>query len=128
MVAAVHFIATAEDHAAMLDYLGEPNAVTLHPWLLVRTPAETWTREQALTARPGQVTIVHREFGLATGLLNRLNWERLRPAADEGLVDSNASPVIFWELGLPAQGALHGSSLGSKRTRCRHSALTMSGG
>ena len=51
MVAAVDFIATSEDHAAMLDYLGEPNEVTLHPWPIVNSPAETWTRERALTAR-----------------------------------------------------------------------------
>lgn len=63
MVAAVHFIATAEDHAAMLDSLGEPNAVTLHPWPVVSTPAETWTRERALAAR--QVMIVHRDLGPA---------------------------------------------------------------
>lgn len=127
VVTAVHFIATAEDHAAMLDYLGEPKAVTLHPWPVVSTPAETWTREQALAAR--QIMIVHRGIGAPAvirpgdpaltestkaSLFNRLNWDRVSPEGDDGLVDSNASPVIFWESGASAEGVLHGSSLGSQ--------------
>lgn len=126
MVAAVHFIATAEDHAAMLDYLGEPNAVTLHPWPVVSSPAEIWTRQRALTAR--QVMIVHRDLGAPSvirpgdapmkegtkaGLFNRLNWDHLSPQGNAGLVDSNASPVMFWAPGPSAEGVLHGSSLGS---------------
>lgn len=30
------------------------------------------------------------------GAFNRLNWDRLHPAPDEALVDSNASPVLVW--------------------------------
>lgn len=48
------------------------------------------------------------------GLFNRLNWERLSPPEEDGLVDSNASRVIFWQPGQAADGSLHGSSLGSQ--------------
>ena len=127
MVAAVHFIATAEDYAEMLDYLGEPNTVSLHPWPVVHAPLERWTREQALSAQ--QVMVVHRDFGPAkvirpgdpamaestkAGLFNRLNWDRLAPPGDDGLVDSNTSPVIFWQTGQAGDGSLHESSLGSQ--------------
>jgi hypothetical protein len=40
MVSAVHYFATLGDHAAILDYLGEPVEVTLHRWPVVHTPAE----------------------------------------------------------------------------------------
>lgn len=63
MVSAVHYFATLEDHAAILDYLGEPVEVTLHPWPVGHTPAETWTRERALAAR--HVMVVHRDLGPA---------------------------------------------------------------
>ena len=127
VVAAVHFLATSDDHVMMLDYLREPEAVTLHPWPVVTIPAETWTRERAFAAR--QVMIVHRDLGPASvirqgdpamsegtkaGVFNRLNWERLGPNGEDGLVDSNTSPVIFWEPGQMADGALHGSLLGSQ--------------
>lgn len=127
MVAAVHFIATTEDHADLLDHLGEPNMVSLHPWPAVNVPLERWTREQALSAQ--QVMIVNRDFGpvkvirpgdpamaegTKAGLFNRLNWDRLAPPGDDGLVDANTSPVIFWQAGHTGDGSLHESSLGSQ--------------
>ena len=30
------------------------------------------------------------------GGFNKLNWDRLHPALDKALVDSNASPVLLW--------------------------------
>jgi hypothetical protein len=38
MVAAVHYFATPDDHAELLDYLGEPVKASLHPWPLVDSP------------------------------------------------------------------------------------------
>ncbi|WP_160292501.1 hypothetical protein [Arthrobacter sp. SPG23] len=35
-----------------------------------------------------------------SGVFNRTNWDRLHPALDETLVDSNASPVLLW---IPAE-------------------------
>src|SRR3954451_21541109 len=54
------------------------------------------------------------EEGTKAGLFNRLNWDHLSPEGEDGLVDSNASPVIFWAPGPSAEGVLHGSSLRSQ--------------
>ena len=58
--------------------------------------------------------VVHRGFGQPSvirpgdaamdeptkaGVFNRVNWDRLRPTAREGLVDSNVSPVLLWTPG-----------------------------
>lgn len=127
VVSAVHFFATPEDNAVLLDHLGEPATISLHPWPVLAEPLVTWTREQALTAR--QVMIVHRQLGPPTairpgdpamdgaskeGLWNRLNWERLGPSADEALVDSNVSPVIFWEPGQVSDDTIYAGSIGSQ--------------
>ncbi|MCW2793519.1 MAG: hypothetical protein JWO76_2617 [Nocardioides sp.] len=126
-MAGVSYFATAEDQAALLDHLGEPDQVTLHPWPVVHTPLQRWTRAQALAAR--QVMVVRRDLGppvvvrpgdaamtesSRSGLFNRLNWERLAPSVDEGLVDSNASPVMLWTPGAHVGSVLHESFLGSQ--------------
>lgn len=92
VVAAVHFVAIAQDYADLLDYLGEPDTVSLHPWPVVTAPLERWTREQALCGP--QVMVAHRDFGpvkvirpgdpamagsTRAGLFNRFNWNRLAP-------------------------------------------------
>ena len=84
------------------------------------------TRDRALTTP--HVMVVHRDFGLPSvirqgetamtqptkaGLFNRINWDRLRPAAREGLVDSNASPVLFWAPGPVTDSNIRVSSIGS---------------
>jgi hypothetical protein len=33
------------------------------------------------------------------GVFNRLNWQRLSPSGNEGLIDSNISPVLLWKPG-----------------------------
>jgi hypothetical protein len=48
------------------------------------------------------------------GVFNKLNWDRLHPAHDEALADSNASPVLLWipaEIGSEVIGV---SELGSQ--------------
>jgi hypothetical protein len=49
-----------------------------------------------------------------SGLFNRLNWERLRPASSEGLIDSNASPVLFWSCGSSSEQHICVSEIGSQ--------------
>ena len=110
MVTAAFYFATLEDQATLLDYLGEPDKVTLHPWPVVRSPLDVLSREEAFAAP--QVMVVSRDLGppvpirpgdgamdqpTKAGVFNRLNWDRLHPAPDEALADSNASPVLFWE-------------------------------
>jgi hypothetical protein len=127
VVAAVHYLATPEDHHALLDYLGEPGQVTLHPWPIIHQPVVVLSRAQALGT--AQVMIASADFeppstirpghpGLAedskAGVFNRLNWQRLSPAADEALVDSNSSPVLFWAPGQSDGSTLHVSNIGSQ--------------
>ena len=127
MVAAVHYFATPGDQGDLLDYLGEPDQVTLHPWPVVHTPAVVLGRVQALAT--GQVMVARRDFDPPSviqpghpalseqskaGVFNRLNWQRLRPLASEGLVDSNASAVLFWVPGQATGSTLNISNIGSQ--------------
>jgi len=127
MVTAAFYFATPEDQETLLDYLGEPDKVTLHPWPVVRFPLDVLTREEAL-AGP-QVFIVNRHLGppaairpddsamdepTRAGVFNRLNWDRLRPPPDRALVDSNASPVLFWEPAGLSNEVIGVSQLGSQ--------------
>ena len=61
MVAAVHFYATPTDQLQLLDYLGEPDEVTLHPWPLVTSPAASLTRQDALSR--SHLMVVSRVLG-----------------------------------------------------------------
>jgi hypothetical protein len=127
MVAAVHYFATEDDQEALLDYLGEPTSVMLHPWPVVRSPLGVLLRSDALVTQ--QVMVVHNamgppvvirpgdramEEGTKAGIFNRINWDRLRRASSEGLVDSNASPVLFWQPGSATETLLATSSIGSQ--------------
>jgi hypothetical protein len=127
MVTAAFYLATREDQASLLDYLGEPDKVTLHPWPVVRTPLDVLSRGEALAGK--QVMVVNRDLGppvsirpgdsavnapTRAGVFNRLNWDRLSLSLDEALVDSNASPVLLWvpaEIGSEVIGV---SQLGSQ--------------
>jgi len=55
-----------------------------------------------------------RESSDRSGVFNRLNWEHLRPAAHDGLIDSNASPILFWNPGACTRTAIAASSIGSQ--------------
>ena len=127
MVAAVYYYATPDDHAKLLDHIGEPVKASVHPWPLVDCPPTLLTRDQALTMP--QVMVVHRDFGppsvirpgdaamtgpTRAGVFNRVNWDRLRPAVGEGLVDSNASPVLVWEPGPVTDSDIRVSKIGSQ--------------
>ena len=50
MVAAVHYFATARDQESLLDYLGEPESVTLCPWPVLGPSRAALTRRQALAS------------------------------------------------------------------------------
>src|SRR5471030_1146505 len=127
MVAAVHYFATEDDQEALLDYLGEPASITLHPWPVVRLPLGVLLRSDALVTQ--QAMVVHTalgppvvirpgdqamEEGTKAGIFNRINWDRLWRAPSEGLVDSNASPVLFWQPGKASETLLATSSIGSQ--------------
>lgn len=127
MVAAVHYFATLEDQMMLLDYLGEPAKVTLHPWPLIRTPLTALSREDALGQ--SRVMVANHQFGLPVpvrpgdaamqgssvpAVFNRLNSEKLSPAEDEALMDSNASPTILWSPARLHAEAIFPSSLGSQ--------------
>lgn len=127
VVAAVDFYATAADQECLLDYLGEPAEVTLRPWPVVSSHAAVLSRESALSS--GQVMLVSRALGppvavrvgdaamaepTKAGVFNRLNWERLKPKPDEGLVDSNASPVLLWTPAIQGPDGLGSGTIGSQ--------------
>lgn len=111
----------------LLDYLGEPAKVTLHPWPLITTPLTALNREDALEqsrvmvvdhqpglpvpVRPGDAAM---EGGSVSGVFNRLNWETFAPGEDEALMDANASPTILWSPARLQAEAILPSSLGSQ--------------
>lgn len=69
------------------------------------------TRPPPLSPIPGDGAL---DQPTKAGVLNRLTWDRLHPALDEGLVDSNPSPVLLWvpaEIGSEVIGV---SQLGSQ--------------
>lgn len=47
------------------------------------------------------------------GVINQLNWGEFRRDSTERLVDSNASPIVFWQPGKASETLLHASSIGS---------------
>jgi hypothetical protein len=127
VVAAVHFYATDNDQMHLLDYLREPDEVTLHPWPLLASSPTALSREAALAS--AQVMVVSRALGQETllragdpamaepsraGVFNRLNWERLKPRPNEGLVDSNASPVLLWTPATHSTDGLSSGTIGSQ--------------
>lgn len=127
MVAAVHFYATVTDQMRLLDYLGEPADVILRPWPVVASPQMALSREEAMAS--GQVMVVSGALGppvvlregdramsatSKVGVFNRLNWERLRPKPTEGLVDSNASPVLLWTPATHGPNGLGSGTIGSQ--------------
>lgn len=127
MVAAVHFYATTTDQQELLDHLRQPDEVSLHPWPVVATPAVVLSREEALAA--GQVMVVSHSLGppvvlqegdTAMGgpsraaVFNRMNWHRLGLAPPDGLVDSNASPVLLWTPAAQDDEGFRSGSIGSQ--------------
>ena len=127
VVTAVHFYATADDQERLLDYLGEPAEVTLHPWPLLASPPVVLSRATALSS--AQVLVLSHALGPAVvvrewdsalagssraGVFNRLNWERLKPKSTEGIVDSNISPVLLWTPATQGQEGLASGTLGSQ--------------
>jgi hypothetical protein len=123
----VHYFATVRDQEALLDYLGEPEACTLRPWPVLDPSQAPLSRRQALSQ--AQVTVVSAALGLPelirpadaamsessrAGVFNQLNWQRLSPKGDAGLVDSNTSPIIFWSPGKSDVSVLHVSEMGSQ--------------
>lgn len=127
VVAAVHYFGTEADQFALLDYLDEPDSASLHPWPVLTNPAVSLSRKQALVQ--GQVTIASTSLGPPvlvrpggramevrgrSGLFNQMNWERMRPVPGERLIDSNASPILFWTPGASTPNSIKESSIGSQ--------------
>jgi hypothetical protein len=127
VVATVHFYGTPTDQLQLLDFLGEPEDVTLQDWPLVSSSAPPLTRQAALSR--SKVMVVSRALGepsvvrsgdpamaerSRSGVFNRLNWERLKPKQDEALVDSNASPVLLWVPATHVEGTLDSGHIGSQ--------------
>ncbi len=127
MVAAVFYFATPQDHEKLLNYLGEPAKVTMHPGALVRTPLDRLNRTEALRYR--QVMVLSEQLGAPTlmalgdqamagsarhAVFSRLTWGRLRPSTDEHLINFNASPVLFWEPAEVSDNHLGVNKMGSQ--------------
>ncbi|TXL61553.1 hypothetical protein [Aeromicrobium terrae] len=123
----MHFYATLTDQEHLLDYLGEPAQVTLRPWPVLASPPVTLSRDVARATE--RVMIVSHALGppvpiragdppmeepSRSGVFNRLNWERLKPRANERLVDSNASPVLLWTPATHNADGLGSGSIGSQ--------------
>jgi len=116
----------------LLDYLREPDEVTLLPWPLVKLSDVPLSRSEAMSSpqvmvvnaamgppfilRPGEMTMTEKS---KSGLFNRLNWERLKPGQSEGLVDSNASPVLLWTPATHSPNALIAGNIGSQADSMR---------
>ena len=66
---------------------------------------------QPSVIRPGDAAM---DEPTKAGVFNRVNWDRLRPTAPEGLVDSNVSPVLLWTPGETTSSSLRVSSIGSQ--------------
>lgn len=127
MVAAVHYFATALDQESLLDYLGEPDSVALRPWPVLDLSRSALIRRRALDSahvavvstalgppsliRPGDAAM--KEPSKA-GVFNRLNWQRLSAGGAEGLIDSNASPVLLWKPGHSDDSVLRVGEIGSQ--------------
>jgi hypothetical protein len=127
VVAGVHYFATGQDQDILLDYLGEPERVTLCPWPVLDPSGAALGRSQALAFR--YVTVVSSALGPPSlirpgdapmsepskaGVFNQLNWQRLSPSGEEGLIDSNVSPVLLWEPGRGDASGLCVSAIGSQ--------------
>lgn len=128
MVAAVHFFATEADEEALLDHLGEPDTLRLFPWvpMTAQEPpflprAERLDREHLglLNLSLGSVEVALPRTPALDGstksaVFNRLNWNRMQPGADEGIVDWNRTPALFWRRGQGGDGILTISEIGSQ--------------
>lgn len=127
MVTDVRYFATESDEQALLDFMGEPSEVVLHPWPLLREPLERLSRIEAL--RSERVMVTNRSLGgpvrmfanspalqesSRSGLFNRITWNRLRPDSGEALVDANTSPVLLWSPVRNSTEVLHAGSIGSQ--------------
>ncbi len=128
MVAAVHYYADHQDTDGLLTYLGEGSAVELRLWSPYDgRPSGVLGRHQASTSR--HVAIISADFGgpalirdqndvaltsnSRAAVFNRLNFER-RPDSTTGIVDSNRSPILFWQPARILDGALLPGSIGSQ--------------
>ena len=112
---------------SLLDYLGEPESVTLRPWPVLSPSQAPLSRRQAL--KRTHVTAVSAALGLPSlirpgaaamsesskaGVFSRLNWQRMSPGHGDGLIDSNISPVLLWTPGHSDDFVLRVSEIGSQ--------------
>lgn len=126
MVGAAYYVGTTVDHNSLLDFLDEPDVVSLHPWFNL-SDAPPLQRDIAMTQ--DKIMVVSSRLGGPVGLdakavmsgphdrswmFNRLNLDSLRPRGDERLVDSNLSPVLLWEPSRPRETALGVSRIGTQ--------------
>ena len=66
--------------------------------------------------RPGEPAMTEAS---KAGVFNRLNWDRLKPAPRDGLVDSNVSPVLLWTPATQAQCSLTAGRIGTQADSMR---------
>ncbi len=125
MVSNADFFATPDDEEALLDYLGEPGMVTLHTWPISPLHLPPLTRQElgahvmVVNKALGRPQLIRADAsamqgGTRAALFNRMNWRGLRPGAADGLVDSNASPVLLWQRGNYLEPVIHQSQIGSQ--------------
>lgn len=129
MVGAVHFFATRADEDLLLDHLGVPERARLFPWVPMSPDAPVYLERADLGDRTqvgildpalGSVVLARPGSAAFTGdparsrVLNRLNWTRQGPRREQGIVDWDRTPALFWERGRRAGDVLTPSSLGSQ--------------
>ena len=114
MAAAVDFFATQVNEIALLDYLGEPRTVSLHPWpISPLVPAALDRRD--LAARPSVMVVsdalgpprliraqadASMDGGSASATFNRINWDafnqqRTRASSTRTALQSSCGSAVF---------------------------------
>jgi hypothetical protein len=125
----VQFFATREDEERLLDYVGEPTAVKLFPWLPMRAEAPVFLNRHdrastshvgVLDPRLGRIELAYpgdpafTDGSSRARVFNTTNWNNWQPTAGAGIVDWNTTPALFWSRGEATATVLTPSDIGSQ--------------
>ena len=128
MVAAVHYYASPDDTNDLLTYLSQNAIVELRAWfpydeshsgVIDRDRATNYKQLAVVSTELGGPVLIRdaRDPALRSnsraGVFNRLNFGRLADPT-MAIVDSNRSPILYWEPARTLDGALIPGSIGSQ--------------